>query len=99
MDKEKKKMIVIRYSEHSFGSMANLEARVKNVKNVTELKKVRKDITAYMRLMSNMQPGRRLPKNFRVVGFAKVTFLDIFPISNCYEITIEEGEESGDNHE
>ncbi len=94
-------MHTLRYTEHSFGPMANLEARVKNVKNVTELKKVKKDITAYMRLMDSMEPApfRKVPKNFQVVGFSKVTFLDIFPISNCYEITIEEEEENGDNHE
>jgi len=92
-------MHTLRYTEHSFGPMASLEDRIKSVKNVTELKKVKKDITAYMRLMDSMEPGRRIPKNFRIVGFAKVTFLDIFPISNCYEITIEEEEENGDNHE
>jgi hypothetical protein len=92
-------MQTLRYTEHSFGSMANLETRIKNVRNVTELKKIRKDIVAYMRLMNSMEPGRRLPRDFRIVGFSRVTFLDIFPISNCYEITIEEEEENGDNHE
>lgn len=53
-------MQIIRYSEHSFGSMANLEERL-NVKNVTELKKVKKDITSYMRLMDSMKrEGRSL---------------------------------------
>lgn len=42
-------MQTLRYTEHSFGSMANLEERIKNIKNVTELKKVKKDITSYMR--------------------------------------------------
>ncbi len=92
-------MNTLRYSEHSFGSMASLETRIKNVNNVTQLKKIKKDIIAYMRLMDSMEPGRRIPKNFRIVGFAKVTFLDIFPISNCYEITIEEEGEDGNNHE
>lgn len=92
-------MIVIRYSEHSFGSMSNLEERIKNVKNVTGLKRVKKDITSYMRLMDSMKEGRKIPKNFEVVGFSKVTFLDTFPIYKCYEIIIQEEGENGDNHE
>ena len=93
-------MHTLRYTEHSFGPMASLEDRIKNVKNVTELKKVNKDITAYMRLMDNMELThyRKLPKDFQVMGFSKITFLDIFPITNCYEIIIREEGENGDNH-
>ena len=94
-------MHTLRYTEHSFGPMASLETRIKSVKNITELKKVKKDITSYMHLMDSMEPTsfRKLPKDFQVVGFSKVTFLDIFPITNCYEIIIREEGENGDNHE
>lgn len=94
-------MHTLRYTEHSFGPMASLEDRIKNVKNVTELKKVNKDITAYMRLMDNMEliHYRKLPKDFQVVGFSKVTFLDVFPISKCYEIVIKVREGNENNHD
>lgn len=102
-NQEEKEMLpimhTIRYTEHNFGPMASLEDRIKNVKNVTELKKVKKDITAYMRLMDSMKEKKTTPKNFLVVGFSKVIFLDVFPISNCYEIVIREEGENGDNLE
>lgn len=93
-------MHTLRYTEHNFGPMASLETRIKNVMNVTELKKVKKDITAYMRLMDRMELThyRKLPKDFQVMGFSKITFLDIFPITRCYEIIIREEGENGDNH-
>ena len=94
-------MHTLRYTEHNFGPMASLETRIKSVKNITELKKVKKDIVLYMCLMDSMEPApfRKLPKDFQVVGFSKVTFLDIFPITCCYEIIIREEGENGDNHE
>jgi len=92
-------MQTLRYTEHSFGSMASLETRIKNVKNVTELKKVKKDITAYMRLMASMEQDINIPKSFRILGFTKVILLDTFPVSYCYEIIITEEDEYGNCYE